>query len=142
MAKRSRSCSGSHSPIKKSRLELPLSIANVASPEAAAAADADPPLRKLLRALEKENVIIVPPKSGDAGVYWMRMEDMRSSRFSPHLTPFIISLIYLSLRQPSTRTGFCTGAQRPRPATRLFCLESRRLCRPRQESSSDRFYPP
>jgi deoxyribodipyrimidine photo-lyase len=74
MAKRSRSVSPS--PRKKSRFEQPAGIGNVASPEAAAAADADPPLKKLLRALE--NVSNVSPKSGDAVVYWMRMEDMRS----------------------------------------------------------------
>ncbi|KAH8999252.1 DNA photolyase, FAD-binding/Cryptochrome [Lactarius akahatsu] len=73
MAKRS--CSDSLSPRKKSRLEHPLSIGNVASPEAAAAVDADPPLKKLLRSLE--NVTTAPPNSGDAVVYWMRMEDMR-----------------------------------------------------------------
>lgn len=73
MAKRSRSVSPS--PRKKSRFEQPAGIGKVASPEAAAAADSDPPLKKLLRALE--NVSNVSPKSGDAVVYWMRMEDMR-----------------------------------------------------------------
>ncbi len=84
MAKRP--CSGPLSPRKKSRLEHPLSIGNVASPEAAAAADADPPLKKLLRALENASATTVPPKSGDAVIYWMRMEDMRSLRLFPRTT--------------------------------------------------------
>ena len=106
MAKRSRS--SSLSPRKKSRLERPLSIGNVASPEAAAVADAEPPLTKFLQALD---VTTVPQRSGDAVVYWMRMEDMRSLPFFPHAT-FLSSpslLVYLSLRQSSTCTGFCTG---------------------------------
>jgi hypothetical protein len=84
MAKRS--CSGSLSPRKKSRLEYPAGIGKVASPEAAAATDADPPLKKLQRALEKVNN--VPQKPGDAVVYWMRMEDMRSLRLFPRTISF------------------------------------------------------
>jgi hypothetical protein len=92
MAKRSRS--GSPSPRKKSRLEQSAGIGKVASPEAAAAADADPPLKKLLSALE--NVSNVPSKSGDAVVYWMRMEDMRSLRLFPCTISSLI--VYLSPR--------------------------------------------
>ena len=104
MAKRS--CSGSPSPRKKSRLEYPAGIGKVASPEVAAAVDADPPLKKLLRALE--NVSNVPPKSGDAVVYWMRMEDMRGLRLFSRTVSSLIT--HLSPRQSSTRTGFCPGA--------------------------------
>jgi deoxyribodipyrimidine photo-lyase len=105
MAKRL--CSGSLSPRKKTRLERPLSIGNVASPEAAAAADADPPLKKLLHTLD---VTTVPPRSGDAIVYWMRMEDMRSLRFfltvlfSPHhLFSFILASDNRALAQASAQ---------------------------------------
>lgn len=105
MAKRSRS--SSLSPRKKSRLERPLSIGNVASPEAAAVADAEPPLTKFLQALD---VTTVPQRSGDAVVYWMRMEDMRSLPFFPHalfsphhLSSFILVYDNRALAQASAQ---------------------------------------
>jgi hypothetical protein len=70
MVKRARGAATSASPpSKKLHLES-------ASPDAAAVADADPPLGILLRSLDS-----VPTESteiGDAVAYWMRMEDMRS----------------------------------------------------------------
>jgi hypothetical protein len=70
MVKRARASATSASPpSKKLHLES-------ASHDAAAVADADPPLGILLRTLES-----VPTESseiGDAVAYWMRMEDMRS----------------------------------------------------------------
>ena len=80
-------------PSKKLHIEASFSAPNVASPEAAAAADADPPLGILLRTLK--DVPSESPERGDAVAYWMRMEDMRSeSNFSPFLvfSKFVASL--------------------------------------------------
>jgi deoxyribodipyrimidine photo-lyase len=71
-----RASSLSPPPPKKPHLERSFDVLNVASPEAAAAADADPPLRVLLRTME--NALSESPEKGDAVAYWMRMEDMRS----------------------------------------------------------------
>ncbi|KAH9964010.1 DNA photolyase, FAD-binding/Cryptochrome [Russula compacta] len=60
---------------KKRHLEPPLSVRNVASPEVAAAADANPPLGELLRTLE--HVMTESSETASAVAYWMRMEDMR-----------------------------------------------------------------
>ncbi len=76
MVKRARAAASASPPSKKRHLEAPLGIRGVASHDAAAAADADPPLRILLRTLE--SVQTESPKIGDAVAYWMRMEDMRS----------------------------------------------------------------
>jgi len=46
----------------------------IATPEAAAAVDADPPLPKLLNAVD---VALETPQKGKAIVYWMRMCDLR-----------------------------------------------------------------
>lgn len=54
--------------------ELP---GKIASFDAAAAVDANPPLKQLLKAME--DVREVQP--GEAVVYWMRMEDMRGEAF-------------------------------------------------------------
>ncbi|KAI0269121.1 DNA photolyase, FAD-binding/Cryptochrome [Gloeopeniophorella convolvens] len=69
-----RSSTNSPPPSKKPRLQRPFGIGKVATPAAAAAVDADPPLGKLLRALKN---VPNPSGKGDAVVYWMRMEDMR-----------------------------------------------------------------
>ena len=69
MVKRARAATSASPPSKKLHL-------GSASHDAAAVADADPPLGILLRTLES-----VPTESteiGDAVAYWMRMEDMRS----------------------------------------------------------------
>jgi hypothetical protein len=63
-------------PSKRQHLQSHFTLGRVASPEVAAIADADPPLGRLLRALE--HVAPNSPKTGDAVAYWMRMEDMRS----------------------------------------------------------------
>lgn len=47
----------------------------VASHDAAAAVDADPPLPKLLKAVEDG---VKNPAKGESVVYWMRMGDLRS----------------------------------------------------------------
>ncbi|KAH9966087.1 DNA photolyase, FAD-binding/Cryptochrome [Russula dissimulans] len=61
------------SPSKRPHLEPSLSVLDAASPEAAAAADAHPPLGELLRILPTAD----SPETGAAVAYWMRMEDMR-----------------------------------------------------------------
>lgn len=60
---------------KKPRYQAEYVAGKLATPEAAARVDADPPFAKLLRALQA-NVKNLP--KGQAVVYWMRMEDMRS----------------------------------------------------------------
>jgi len=62
-------------PSKKQHIDPSLSLPYVASPEAAAAADANPPLGILLQTLK--DVPSESPEIGDAVAYWMRMEDMR-----------------------------------------------------------------
>ena len=89
MAKRASSLSSP--PSKKPHLEPSFSVPNVASPVAAAAADADPPLGILLRTLKD-----VPSESletGDTVVYWMRMEDMRSESNLPS-TPCLLKICH------------------------------------------------
>lgn len=79
-----RASSHSPSPSKKPHLEHSFNVHNVASPGAAAAADADPPLGILLRTMK--NAPSESPDTGDVVAYWMRMEDMRSkSTFLPIL---------------------------------------------------------
>lgn len=69
MVKRARAATSTPPPSKKLHLES-------ASPDAAAVADANPPLGILLRTLE--SVQTESTEIGDAVAYWMRMEDMRS----------------------------------------------------------------
>ncbi|KAI0322475.1 DNA photolyase, FAD-binding/Cryptochrome [Amylostereum chailletii] len=66
----------SPSPAKRPRSSQPSFVHNkIASSEAAARVDADPPINKLLHALENRTL---SPNKGDTVVYWMRMEDMRT----------------------------------------------------------------
>jgi len=60
---------------KKSRPATNNHYNKIASFENAAAVDNDPPLPKLLDTMKKQSK---PSKDGDAVVYWMRMQDMRS----------------------------------------------------------------
>lgn len=75
MVKRARARSTSASPASPPSKKLHLESA---SHDAAAVADADPPLGILLRTLESART--ESPEIGDAVAYWMRMEDMRSER--------------------------------------------------------------
>ncbi|KAI0307298.1 DNA photolyase, FAD-binding/Cryptochrome [Multifurca ochricompacta] len=77
MTKRTLSVSPTPCPSKKQKtlIESHFNIGRVSSPQAAAAVDADPPLGKLLSALE--NISTNSIKIGDAIAYWMRMQDMR-----------------------------------------------------------------
>ncbi|KAI0068783.1 hypothetical protein BV25DRAFT_1986350 [Artomyces pyxidatus] len=75
MAKRTSSLSFSSSPAKKTRpADVRVVHNKVATAEAAAKVDGDPPLGRLIQALEECNVL---PVKGHSVVYWMRMEDMR-----------------------------------------------------------------
>ena len=60
---------------KKFRTDCEVVRTKVATAEAAAKVDAEPPLDKLLNALKADHLTV---SKGDAVVYWMRMEDMRS----------------------------------------------------------------
>jgi deoxyribodipyrimidine photo-lyase len=51
----------------------------IATAEAAARVDADPPLAQLLSALKEDKQGDIP--RGEAVIYWMRLEDMRSLYF-------------------------------------------------------------
>lgn len=65
-------------PAKKPRTDAAVVQNKIATAEAAARVDADPPLTKLTALLDKG---FKPAQKGDAVVYWMRMEDMRSNLF-------------------------------------------------------------
>lgn len=83
MAKRTRSVSpiAAAAASKKPRTSLISTTFNptkLASPENAAAVTADPPLPKLLKAVQDA---IKNPAKGDSIVYWMRMADLRSRSF-------------------------------------------------------------
>lgn len=58
----------------------------IATAEDAARVDADPPLDQLMRLLKDDT-----PKTekGDSVVYWMRMEDMRSTSSAPRLCEMV-----------------------------------------------------
>ena len=94
MAKRARSVSSSsaraassgNGVTKKTRSDVQFLPNKIATPENAAKADASPPLLQLLDALKE-----APKKArkGECVVYWMRMEDLRSTwqcRYVPHPT--------------------------------------------------------
>ncbi|TFY67796.1 hypothetical protein EVG20_g3814 [Dentipellis fragilis] len=74
MAKRARSSSIIAPAAKKSRGDVKVVHNKIASSEAAAKVDANPPLAKLLKAMKSH---AKQPTKGEAVVYWMRMEDMR-----------------------------------------------------------------
>ncbi|KDQ64618.1 hypothetical protein JAAARDRAFT_116599 [Jaapia argillacea MUCL 33604] len=79
MAKRARSPSPIYLPhrvTKKTHKDVQFLPNKIATKENAVKADAEPPLRMLLKALE---TVVKNPKKGDAVVYWMRMEDLRVS---------------------------------------------------------------
>lgn len=78
MSKRERSASATHDAVKRTRVASPGSFTpiKVATPEAAAAADANPPLKQLVEEMKKG---VKVPSKGDCVVYWMRMTDMRLS---------------------------------------------------------------
>jgi hypothetical protein len=78
MLKRARAATSASPPSNKPHLES-------ASPDAAAVADADSPLRIFLRT----TLDSVPTESTDAVAYWMRMEDMRSE--STHSLSLVLS---------------------------------------------------
>lgn len=64
-------------PTKKTRHDAKFLPNKIATAEAAAKADGDPPLFKLLNALKKG--VKHHAKGGGSVVYWMRMADLRSS---------------------------------------------------------------
>jgi deoxyribodipyrimidine photo-lyase len=75
MSKHPRSSSFSPSlSAKRSRTQPTFQPIKIATQEAAAAVDADPPLQKLLKAVEQG---VKKPVKGDFVVYWMRMGDLR-----------------------------------------------------------------
>lgn len=65
-------------PAKRPRTNAEVVHRKIATAEAAAKVDANPPLSQL-------NALIAqgfkPTQKGDAVVYWMRMEDMRSTQY-------------------------------------------------------------
>ncbi|KAF8591412.1 DNA photolyase [Ramaria rubella] len=61
-------------PLKKSRTEVVVH-SKIATADAAARVDADPPFFQLLKALRENNAI--NEQEGDSVIYWMRLEDMR-----------------------------------------------------------------
>lgn len=70
---------GNDDQYKKARNDGAKPVYNrIASREEAAAVDSDPPLEKLLKAVENNSSSIGDRKKGECVVYWMRMEDLRS----------------------------------------------------------------
>lgn len=63
---------------KKLRKEGSNMYNKIATAENAAAVDAHPPLQILLQAVDRN---VKDPEKGDAVVYWMRLEDMRSMSY-------------------------------------------------------------
>jgi hypothetical protein len=63
---------------KRPRIHATFSPTRIATPEAAAAADAHLPLQSLLEAVENG---VKKPKTGGSVVFWMRMSDLRSKSF-------------------------------------------------------------
>lgn len=57
----------------------------IATAEAAAKADEDPPLDQLMRLMKEQKEVV----RGESVVYWMRMEDVRSD-------PFFYRVVYRS----------------------------------------------
>jgi deoxyribodipyrimidine photo-lyase len=76
MSKHPRSPSVSPSHKRSRPAQSTFTPNKVASAAAAAVADADPPLPKLLQAVRDG---IKSPAKGDCVVYWMRMADLRST---------------------------------------------------------------
>ena len=71
------SSTGNHSSPSKRTKKFNIFIPNkIATAQSAAKVDHDQPFFKLLEELEKT---VKSPNKGDAVVYWMRMEDLRSA---------------------------------------------------------------
>lgn len=66
-------------PQDKSRNSIYETPGIVATAQAAAEADADPPLKQLNGAISEQHAATSTDSNGDAVVYWMRMEDIRLS---------------------------------------------------------------
>lgn len=82
MVKRARSLttgslSISHDPVKRTKLRTFIPI-KVATAEAAAAVDSNPPLSILLRTTPS---MTTPETPGQCVIYWMRMGDLRGEFF-------------------------------------------------------------
>jgi hypothetical protein len=82
----------------------------IATPEAAAAVDHDPPLQKLLEAVKNG---VSKPAKGECVVYWMRLEDLRST-LSWHNN----ALFSRTFRLQSLTTGLFPWHPRKRKKTR------------------------
>ncbi|KAJ3550051.1 hypothetical protein NMY22_g648 [Coprinellus aureogranulatus] len=78
MSKRERTPSSTEDAKKRTRVahSTTFNPIKVASVEAADAADANPPLQQLIKAME---LAVQSPAKGDCIVYWMRMADLRLS---------------------------------------------------------------
>ena len=64
------------SPTKKQKPDADFVHNKIALAEAAANAEKDPPLKKLLEAADRTPK---SPKKGESVVYWMKMEDIRGT---------------------------------------------------------------
>lgn len=94
MVKHTRSLSStSISPPKRPRIQNGFLPNRVAAPDAAAAVDADPPLPKLLRAVEDG---VKEPAKGDSVIYWMRMGDLRSAPYRSTPVPLLMLCVPVS----------------------------------------------
>lgn len=108
---------------KRSRVQASTSFSpkKIATPEAAAAVDADPPFFKLKTACQNrlDNVA-----QGRAVMYWMRLADLRSKRYPGH-TRAIINC--QSKRQQSVVSSIRTSTEGQSPSYSPFHNQSSRL---------------
>ncbi|KAF8897650.1 DNA photolyase, FAD-binding/Cryptochrome [Infundibulicybe gibba] len=113
--KRPRSASPLVNIHKKHRTNYNPVLNKVATPEAAAAVDADPPLPKLLKAIQNG---IKTPDIGSSIIYWMRMADLRISdnralsQASLQAQNQDIPLIVLFILSPQDYVAHDRGARR------------------------------
>ncbi|KAJ7047244.1 FAD binding domain of DNA photolyase-domain-containing protein [Mycena alexandri] len=100
---------------KRLRTSPAFRLKKLASSEAAAAVDSDPPLSKLLKAVGDGKATL---KSGRSVVYWMRMGDLRISDnralslASAHAGKSDIPLVVVFMLSPQDYTAHDRGARR------------------------------
>ena len=136
MSKRVLSPSHLDSASKKMRNTAKFLPNRIATAEAAARVDADPPLGKLLKALH--NSVKTVPK-GEAIVYWMRMADLRGN-FTSSDTRGSIFYLSISRRQPCTVSGVQTCQARTNSVAGSFCHQPAGLSSSRQKCKKNRFH--
>jgi len=97
MSKRKATSSPTTQRTKKPRLpptDYARNQSRIATADAAAEVDDDPPFLQLVGALEAANKQVLPKRDGNCVVYWMRMEDLRSELADLRHTSKLMNLQY------------------------------------------------